>query len=371
MKGKKGSRILLIEDNLSQAELIKREVEKAGFDSKGLVHAISGERGLEILQKEAFDMVLLDCSLPAMDGAELLKRMREIHLDIPVIVISGQGGEKVAAKAMRIGSRNYISESDLFSPRQAAAILGVTHQTIKNHIYRGKLKTYKTPGGHHRIRREDLINLGCLDDRPSREEMVDGYNELYHGYISTLRALTNALDSRDGIASGHSRRVADYTASIAEVMGISEEEQEGIKLAALLHDIGKIFTMEQILSKPGRLTEQDRHAIRRHPEMGEIVVNGVEFLKRTKPFIRHHHERFDGKGYPDGLSGEEIPLGARMISLAEAYDCMVSECTFQAKRGLGEATDEMERHAGTQFDPEIVRVFLEEAVSKLRQGDIE
>jgi len=111
MKGKKGSRILLVEDNLSQAELIKGEVEKAGFDSKGLVHAISGERGLEILQKEAFDMVLLDCSLPAMDGAELLKRMREIHVDIPLIVISGQGSEKVAVKAMRIGSRNYILES--------------------------------------------------------------------------------------------------------------------------------------------------------------------------------------------------------------------------------------------------------------------
>jgi len=215
------------------------------------------------------------------------------------------------------------------------------------------------------------MHLGCLEDRPSREEMADRYNELYHGYISTLRALTTALDAREGIASGHSRRMANYTVSLTEAMGISGEEQQGIKLAALLHDIGKIFTMEQILSKPGRLTDQDLYAIRRHPEMGEIVVNGVELLKGTKHFIRHHHERFDGKGYPDGLLGVQIPLGARVISLVEAFDCITSECTFQSKRDLEEAIDEIERHAGTQFDPEIVRVFLEEVFSKLRDRDMD
>jgi len=280
-------------------------------------------------------------------------------LDIPKIMATDQETAEIATKAIDIGSSINISKSEILTPRQVAAILGVTYQTIKNYIFRGRLKTYKTPGGHHRIRREDLMHLGCLEDRPSREEMADRYNELYHGYISTLRALTTALDTRDGIASGHSRRVANYTVSLTEALGISEEEQESIKLAALLHDIGKIFVMEQILSKPGRLTDQDRYAIRRHPEMGELVVNGVEMLKRTKPVIRHHHERFDGKGYPDGLSGEEIPLGARMIAIAGAFDCITSECTFQPTRDLEEAIDEIERCAGTQFDPEIVRVFLE------------
>jgi len=280
-------------------------------------------------------------------------------LDIPKIMATDQETAEIATKAIDIGSSINISKSEILTPRQVAAILGVSCQTIKNYIYRGRLRTYKTPGGHHRIRREDLINLGYLEDRPSKEEMVDRYNELYHGYISTLRALTSALDTRDGIASGHSRRVANYTVSLTEALGISEEEQESIKLAALLHDIGKIFVMEQILSKPGRLTDQDRYAIRRHPEMGELVVNGVEMLKRTKPVIRHHHERFDGKGYPDGLSGEEIPLGARMIAIAGAFDCITSECTFQPTRDLEEAIDEIERCAGTQFDPEIVRVFLE------------
>ena len=289
-------------------------------------------------------------------------------LDIPKIMATDQETAEIATKAIDIGASVNISKSEILTPRQVAAILGVSCQTIKNYIYRGRLRTYKTPGGHHRIRREDLINLGYLEDGPSKEEMVDRYNELYHGYISTLRALTSALDARDGIASGHSRRVANYTASLTEALGISEEEQESIKLAALLHDIGKIFIMEQILSKPGRLTDQDRYAIRRHPEMGEIVVNGVEMLKRTKPVIRHHHERFDGKGYPDGLSGEEIPLGARMIAIAGAFDCITSECTFQPTRDLEEAIDEIERHAGTQFDPEIVRIFLENRDEVVREN---
>jgi excisionase family DNA binding protein len=262
-------------------------------------------------------------------------------------------------------------QADVFSVREAAKILGVCVQTVKNYIYQGKITSYRTPGGHHRILREDLVDLGCLDDRPSREEMLGKYNELYHGYVSTLGALTSALDARDGISSGHSRRVAYYVAPLTEVMGISREERQNIKIAALLHDVGKVFVNEWILSKPGKLTDQEWYLIRQHPEMGELVVNGVEFLKSTKALIRHHHERFDGKGYPDGLSGEEIPLGARMICVVEAFDCITSECTYQRRRGLDEAVNEIERHAGTQLDPDIIRIFLQEVVSKLRDRDMD
>ena len=262
-------------------------------------------------------------------------------------------------------------QDDLLNLREAAKILGVCVQTVKNYIYQGKIRSHRTPGGHHRILREDLVGLGYLDDRPSWEEMLDKYNELYRGYISTLGALTSALDGRDGISSGHSRRVANYVALLTEVMGVSREEQESINLAALLHDVGKIFVNERILSKPGKLTDQESYLIRQHPEMGEKVVNRVEFLKKIGALIRHHHERFDGRGYPDGLSGEEIPLGARMISVAEAFDCITSDCTYQSRRGLDEAGNEIERHAGTQFDPDIVGIFLQEVVSKLRDRDID
>ncbi len=269
------------------------------------------------------------------------------------------------------GSPTNIPNSELLTPRQAAAMLGVTRQTVKNYIYRGRLQTHKTPGGHHRVRREDLIKLGLLEAGPSKEEIAESYNELHHGYIKTLTALTDALDARDGIVSGHSRRVFSYVALMADAMGIPEKQQEEIRLGALLHDIGKVFVSEHILSKPGRLTDQEHYFIRQHPEMGERAVSDVEFLQSAKPLIRHHHERFDAKGYPDRLSGEEIPLGARMIAVAEAFDCITSDCTFQAKRDLAEAIDEIEKHAGVQFDPEIVEIFMKKVVSKLPDKDSE
>jgi len=303
---------------------------------------------------------------------EFIRKEGKMALRTHGIEVTDQNAAELATKRKKdtVSPAN-IANSELITPRQAAAMLGVTPQTVRNYIYSGRLKTYKTPGGHHRIRREDLMKLGLLEDGPSKEEMAQSYNELHHGYIKTLTALTDAFDARDGIVSGHSRRVFSYVAIMAGAMGIPEKQQEEIKLGALLHDIGKVFINEHILSKPGRLTDQEHYFIRKHPETGERAVSDVEFLQRAKPLIRHHHERFDGKGYPDGLSGEEIPLGARMIAVAEAFDCITSDCTFQPTRGLDEAANEIERHAGTQFDPDIVKIFLEEVVPKLRERDID
>jgi len=249
-------------------------------------------------------------------------------------------------------------KTDLVSAREAAKILGVTVQTIKNYIYRGKMKSYKTPGGHHRILREDIMNFGPVDDKLSRDEMMESYTELYHGCIDTIQALTKALDARDGIVSGHSRRVADYVSSMAKSLGFSQEEMGVIELAGLLHDVGKVMISEHILGKPGKLTEQEFYQIRQHPVLGERIVEGVNFLRETGSFIRHHHERFDGKGYPDGLAGEEIPLQARMLFLAEAFDCVRSDSSFHQGLPLDRSIDVIKRESETQFDPEIVRVFL-------------
>lgn len=248
---------------------------------------------------------------------------------------------------------------DMVSAREAAKILGVTIQTIKNYIYRGKIKSYKTPGGHHRISREDLRNFGPLEDRPSREEVMESYNQLYRGYIDTLQALTNALDARDGIVSGHSRRVADYASAMARSMGFPQEEIRLIEMAGLLHDVGKIMISENILGKPGRLTDQEFYLIQQHPVMGERIVESIGLLRDTGSFIRHHHERFDGDGYPDGLAGEKIPLQARVLFVAETFDCIRSDSSFHQGLPLDRSIDVIRREADSQFDPEIVRVFLD------------
>ena len=249
--------------------------------------------------------------------------------------------------------------TDLIKTKQAAHLLGVTVQTIKNYIYSGKLKSHKTPGGHHRLSITDLRGLASYHSSPSQREPLEQYAHLYHGYIDTIGALLNALDARDGIAAGHSRRVANYACAIGKAMGFPPQSQRILELAALLHDVGKILISEQILGKPGKLTDQETYIIRQHPEMGEKIVGEVEFLKETKPLIRHHHERFDGLGYPDGLSGESIPLEARIIFIAEAFDSLRSNSSYRHARGLSEALVEMEKSAGTQFDPNLLNTFIE------------
>ena len=258
--------------------------------------------------------------------------------------------------------------TDLIKTKQAADLLGVTVQTIKNYIYSGKLKSHKTLGGHHRIMISDLQDLASYHSSPSRKELVQQYDHLYRRYLDTIGALLNALDARDGIASGHSRRVANYACAIGKAMGFPPKSQRMLELAALLHDVGKILISEHILGKPGKLTDQETYIIRQHPEMGEAIVGAVEFLKETKPFIRHHHERFDGLGYPDGLAGESIPLEARIIFIAEVFDAIRSNSSYQKIRNLKEAIAEMEAGAGTQFDPNILRTFIENVARNSLNG---
>ena len=185
------------------------------------------------------------------------------------------------------------AQKDILRTREAAAMLKVTTQTIKNYIYSGRLKALKTPGGHHRIRKADLKALGFLD-------------ELLNSYSATIRVILKALDTRDTITPGHSQRVAEYSGELAQRLGLSPEEKRNLDLAALLHDVGKIGMSEYVLGKRGKLTEQELYMIKKHPEFGENLLKNIAFLKSTLPSIRHHHERFDGKGYPNQLQGEEI-----------------------------------------------------------------
>jgi len=256
------------------------------------------------------------------------------------------------------------AHKEILKTREAAELLKVTTQTIKNYIYSGKLKALKTPGGHHRIRRADLKEIGFLEDLPgeegklSREELYVRYKDLLSSYVSTITVILRALDSRDAISSGHSQRVADYSRTTGEKLGLSPIKIRNLELASLLHDVGKIGVSEYILGKPGKLTDQELFMIKKHPEIGGKIVEDVEFLKPTVSPILHHHERFDGKGYPDGLAGEDIPLNARIISVTETFDFLTSDLSYRKALSKEQAFDELKRVSGSQFDPEIVSAFM-------------
>jgi putative nucleotidyltransferase with HDIG domain/excisionase family DNA binding protein len=259
--------------------------------------------------------------------------------------------------------KNNLKEKELLSAKEAALALNVTPQTIKNYIYSGRVKSLKTPGGQHRIRRSDLNSLGFTANNQEGEGVIHDdlsqlYNQLFQSYLEAIKILFISFDARNGITAGHSIRTADYASSLGAQLRLSEKQLQNLQLAALLHDVGKLEISEDIILKAGKLTNEEFLTIKEHPEIGEKIVDEVTFLKPIKSLIRHHHERFDGKGYPDGVSGEEIELEARILAIADTYDIMRSDVPYRKAQSKDFCIKEIKKGAGTQFDPHIAKVFI-------------
>jgi putative nucleotidyltransferase with HDIG domain len=192
-------------------------------------------------------------------------------------------------------------------------------------------------------------------------------------YRQTLEALARTIDRRDGMTGGHSLRVADYSRAIgARILGGEGHHLQVVEYGALLHDIGKIAVPDAILQKAGPLTDDEWRIMRRHPELGHEILYGIAFLTDSLPIVLHHHERFDGDGYPAGLRGEEIPIGARIFSVADTFDAMTSDRHYRKALPLDVTVDELRRHSGTQFDPAVVEIVEDMAAELLanRRSDV-
>jgi len=192
------------------------------------------------------------------------------------------------------------------------------------------------------------------------------YEDLEMSYFSTVKALARAIEVKDPYTHGHSERVTEYAMAIARQLGLSERDKKNIKYAAALHDIGKIGIARRVLDKPGALTEEEFTHIKTHPQLGESIMEPVGFLKSPREIILHHHERYDGAGYPDGLEGEGIDTGSRILAVADAFEAMMSDRPYREALPLEEAVAELEKNSGSQFDPDVVIAFLE----VLRQGNL-
>lgn len=185
------------------------------------------------------------------------------------------------------------------------------------------------------------------------------YQKIQDSYFEMTKALAQAIEAKDPYTHGHSERVMEYAVQIAQKLDLPEEEKELLKYAAMLHDIGKIGVRGIVLNNPNGLTNEEYDEIKKHPAVGEGIIQPIELLQPIRPFIKHHHEWYNGKGYPDGLSGENIPLGARILAVADAYDAMKSDRPYRKALTEETAIQELKRGSSTQFDPKIVEIFLE------------
>ena len=206
---------------------------------------------------------------------------------------------------------------------------------------------------------EEVEVIGAIAAQASMAiENAALYEDIERSYFSTVQALAKAIEVKDPYTHGHSERVTEYALMIAREMELDEREKQKLKYAATLHDIGKIGIAGRVLNKPGALTEEEYSHVKTHPLLGDSIIEPVEFLQGPRPIILHHHERYDGKGYPGGLKGTDIPLCARILSVADAFEAMRSDRPYRLALPLEEAKEELRRNAGTQFDPEVVEIFL-------------
>jgi putative nucleotidyltransferase with HDIG domain len=329
-------RILVVDDEEPIREIIDSMLSAAGYACK---QAGSGMEALAVLTSgEEFELMLSDLMMADLDGIGLLERTKERYPDMPVVMVTAVHDISVALAAIRNGAYDY-----LLKPFEREQLLNTVSRALENRRLKVQNREYQT-------------NLESLvKERTDRLQVA--IRDLERSYDNTLQALGDALDLKDRETEGHSRRVTAYTMAIARAMGLPSEDVATIARGSFLHDIGKIAIPDRILQKPGKLDADETAIMREHCFKGYQIVKKIPFLKEACDIIYSHQEKFDGSGYPRGLKGKEIPLGARIFSVADTLDAITSDRPYRPARSLTVARKEIQDWAGRQFDPEVVDVF--------------
>lgn len=331
-------RILVVDDEETIREIVSSMLGGAHFQTR---QASSGIEALSILESgDPFDLVLSDLMMAEMDGIALLERAKERYPDMPIVMVTAVHDIQVALQALRNGAYDY-----LLKPFEREQLLATVRRALENRRLKRENDAYRT-------------NLETLVAARTQQWKA-ALSSLEKSYDITLEALGDALDLKDAETEGHSRRVTAYTIAIARKMGLAKEEVDVIARGAFLHDIGKMAIPDDILRKPGKLTVQEMDIMKEHCYRGYKIISRIPFLAEAAEIVYSHQEFFDGSGYPRGLKGDEIPLGARIFAIADTLDAMRSDRPYRKAQSIQAARKEIAAWSGRQFDPQIVKVFLE------------
>jgi putative two-component system response regulator len=309
------SRVLVIDDERIIRNLMVEILQMAGHE---VVNADTAEDAVAMLEeRDDFDLVVSDVVMPGLSGLELLEAVRSRRASLPVVLVTGAG----------------------------------TYDTLSEALTRGAAGLVTKPFSHHEL--QDAVAHALERASRSRDELRE---RLLTPTLAS--ALANAIEARDSYLHGHCERLASLAVRVAEELHLPAEEIEAIRLGAVLHDIGKIGIPDRVLLKAGPLDAEERAIVEEHPVIGDRLLEPLDLLAAARPIVRHHHERWDGKGYPDRLAAEDIPLAARIVAVADSVEVMSSRQLYRQPRTPDETIAELRDGAGRQWDARIVDLVL-------------
>lgn len=319
-------KIIAVDDESGILDSLNVFLTKSGYSFVGITDPMEA---IERVKNEHFDLMLLDFIMTPIHGNQVVEEIRKFNTDLYILLLTGHKDLAPPLETIkRLEIQGYCEKSDKFDQ-----LLLLIESGIKAIAQMQEIKT---------------IN----------EKLSNTYAELEKAYLESIETLRYTVEAKDTYTRGHSDRVSEYSYLIGKHLNLSEEDLKKLKLGGLFHDIGKIGVPDSILLKTDKLTDDEYSEIKNHPSIGGHILSNATMFKEIIPIVKHHHERFDGNGYPGKLAGENIPYLARIAAVADTYDAMTSKRAYRDPLPLDVVIAEIERNKGTQFDPQIADVFL-------------
>jgi putative two-component system response regulator len=345
---KRQSKILIADDDPMVRNTVSKILEMFGHN----VVTVSDGSGVLNSIDDSFDVIILDINMPGMDGFDTINALNNLEYNIPVLFLTGAGSMDYAVKAINLGAYDFLTK-----PIEDLDIFNVKiRRAIEKRMYVLKEREYKEA-------LEDDVQKKAEKLEEQNKLLLTYSNSLEKATVQIMSSLQSAMEEKDEYTAGHTMRVTEYAVMLGKVMDIPMEDQIVLRRAAQFHDIGKLVIDLSCIQKPGKLTDEEWVLIRKHPSVGANIIKPLKFMEREKFIIRHHHERVDGKGYPDGLKGDQLDLLTKILVVVDSYDAMTSRRNYRRNMTMEEAIRELQDCSDTQFDVKVVEAFSKEIVN--------